>query len=55
MAKEEMLITEPQELMRWMSEHDVLMDISAEDIQLLLNYLDGHDYRHNIKWLYTII
>ena len=44
MAKEENLITEPQELMKWMSEHDVLMDISAEDIQLLLNYLDGHDY-----------
>lgn len=44
MAKEAMLITEPQELMRWMSEHDVLMDISAEDIQLILNYLDGHDY-----------
>ena len=44
MAKEENLITEPLELMKWMSEHDVLMDISAEDIQLLLNYLDGHDY-----------
>lgn len=44
MAKEENLITEPQELMKWMSENDVLMDISAEDIQLLLNYLDGHDY-----------
>jgi len=44
MAKERDLITEPQELMRWMSEHDVLMDISAEDIQLILNYLDGHDY-----------
>ena len=44
MAKEDVLITEPQELMKWMSEHDVLMDISAEDIRLLLNYLDGHDY-----------
>lgn len=44
MAKGSDLITEPQELMRWMSEHDVLMDISAEDIQLILNYLDGHDY-----------
>ena len=44
MAKEENLITEPQELMKWMSEHDVLMDISTEDIQLILNYLDGHDY-----------
>ena len=44
MAKEENLITEPQELMKWMAEHDVLMDVSAEDIQLLLNYLDGHDY-----------
>ncbi len=44
MAKEENLITEPQELMKWMSEHDVLMDVSVEDIQLLLNYLDGHDY-----------
>lgn len=44
MAKENVLITEPQELIRWMSDHDVLMDISAEDIQLILNYLDGHDY-----------
>lgn len=44
MIKEDVLITEPQELMQWMSEHDVLMDISVEDIQLLLNYLDGHDY-----------
>ena len=44
MAREVNLITEPQELMQWMSAHDVLMDISLEDIQLLLNYLEGHDF-----------
>ena len=44
MAREVNLITEPQELMQWMSTHDVLIDISSEDIQLLLNYLEGHDF-----------
>lgn len=44
MEKELELITEPQELMRWMSAHDILMNISIEDIGLLLNYMEGHDY-----------
>lgn len=44
MEKELELITEPQELMRWMSAHDILMNISIEDIGLLLNYMESHDY-----------
>lgn len=43
-VKEVELITEPKELMRWMAEHDVLMDLSQDDIQILLNYMEGHDY-----------
>ncbi len=42
------LITEPQELAKWMVEHDVLMDLSLEDIQLLLDYMGGHDYAMGI-------
>ena len=42
------LIEEPQELMKWMAEYDVLMDLSSEDIQLLLDYLGGHDYAMGI-------
>jgi len=48
MEKEIKLITEPQELMKWMAEHDVLMDLSKEDIQLLLDYMEGHDYAMGI-------
>ena len=48
MKKEIELIAEPQELMKWMAEHDVLMDLSKEDIQLLLDYMGGHDYAMGI-------
>ena len=48
MKKEIKLIAEPQELMKWMAEHDVLMDLSKEDIQLLLDYMGGHDYAMGI-------
>ena len=44
MERELELITEPQELMRWMSAHDILMNISMEDIGLLLAYMESHDY-----------
>jgi len=44
MDKEVKLIAEPQELMKWMSKNEVFMDISLEEIQILLNYLEGHDF-----------
>lgn len=44
MSKEVELITKPEELMKWMAAHDVLIDLSTEDITLLLDYLEGHDY-----------
>ena len=44
MDKEVKLIAEPQELMKWMSNNEVFLDISLEEIQILLNYLEGHDF-----------
>lgn len=44
MSNEVELITKPEELMKWMARHDVLMDLSSEDITMLLDYMEGHDY-----------
>lgn len=38
------LIKEPETVMCWLKEHDIFIKLSQEDIVLLLNYLEGHDY-----------
>lgn len=44
MHEEIELITKPEELKNWMKEHDVTMELSLEDIQLLMDYFESHDY-----------
>lgn len=39
------LITEPEELFEWMKEHDIFYKMNDKDAELLLNYMEGHDYR----------
>ena len=38
-------ITEPEELLNWMKEHEEFKVMNTEDAQILLNYMEGHDYR----------
>ena len=49
MGKEVKLFTEPDELLRWLDENDILMNLSKEDGQILLNYMEGHDYAIGIR------
>lgn len=44
MEKEVKLFTEPKELLNWLADNDILMNLSREDGQILLNYMEGHDY-----------
>ena len=44
MTKEIELITTPQELQKWMSDSDVQMEFSSDDLEILLGYLEGHGY-----------
>ena len=38
-------MTEPEELLNWMKEHEEFKVMDREDAQILLNYMEGHDYR----------
>ena len=49
MGKEVKLFTEPDELLSWLDENDILMNLSKEDGQILLNYMEGHDYAIGIQ------
>lgn len=44
MTREIELITTPQELQKWMSDNDVQMEFSGDDLEILLGYLEGHGY-----------
>ena len=44
MTREIELITTPQELQKWMSDNDVQMVFSSDDLEILLGYLEGHGY-----------
>lgn len=44
MEKEVILFTELEEVLSWLAENDILMNLSKEDAQILLNYMEGHDY-----------
>ena len=37
-------MTEPEELLNWMKEHEEFKVMNKEDAQILLNYMEGHDY-----------
>ena len=44
MQQEVKLFSEPEELVEWLDENDLLMWLEVEDAQILLNYMEGHDY-----------
>ena len=44
MDKEVALFTEPEELITWADQFDILLNITREEAELLLNYMEGHDY-----------
>lgn len=44
MTREIELITTPQELQKWMSDSNVQMEFSSDDLEILLGYLEGHGY-----------
>lgn len=44
MNKEVKLFTKPEELLAWLSQTDSPVNMSVEDAQILLNYMEGHDY-----------
>lgn len=44
MDAEVTLFTKPEELVAWLDDNDILMGIGVEDAQILLNYMEGHDY-----------
>ena len=45
MDKKVHYITEPEELLSWMKEHEDFKKMNSDDAQILLNYFEGHDYR----------
>lgn len=44
MEKEPQLITEPEELMAWLDNNDLLLTLDENEAKILLGYLEGHDY-----------
>ena len=50
MDKELTIITEPDELIAWAETFDILLNPSIEDAEILLNYMEGHDYAIGIDY-----
>jgi len=44
MDGEVQLFTEPNELLDWLDENDLLMGLDAKEAEVLLNYMEGHGY-----------
>ena len=44
MKSEIKIMEEPEELLAWIDEHDILMGIDLEDAKILFGYLEGHGY-----------
>lgn len=44
MDKELQIFAKPEELINWADTYDILLNPSIEDAELLLNYMEGHDY-----------
>lgn len=38
------LFAEPDELLSWLDENDLLMRLDAKEAEMLLNYMEGHGY-----------
>ena len=44
MDKEVAIFAKPEELITWADQFDILLNITREEAELLLNYMEGHDY-----------
>ena len=44
MKEEPHLITKPEELMKWIDNNDLLLELNEKEAKILLGYLEGHDY-----------
>lgn len=44
MEKNLQLITEPEKLMAWLDNNDLLLTLYEKEAKVLLGYLEGHDY-----------
>lgn len=49
MEKNLQLITEPEELMAWLDNNDLLLTFDEKEAKILLGYLEGHDYAIGIN------
>jgi len=45
MEKDRQLITQGKQIMDWLDENDILMNLSERDVTLLINYMEGHGYQ----------
>ncbi len=39
------LLEQPEALITWLNQQEVVFELSKEEAELLLGYMDGHDYR----------
>lgn len=44
MEQEIELFTKPEEVIQWIQKSGLSFDFSVEDAEILLGYLEGHDY-----------
>lgn len=44
MDEEVKLLTEPEELVHWLTENETSLEVSVDEAALLLQYMEGHDY-----------
>ena len=43
------LFSEPEELIAWAEAYDKQITPSIEDAAIMLNYMEGHDYRNGCR------
>jgi len=48
MEKDRQLITQGKQIMDWLDENDILMNLSEYGVTLLINYMEGHGYQLGI-------
>ncbi len=48
MNKEVKILTEPEELLAWVADAEPAFQMNREGAEILLNYMEGHDYRVGI-------
>ncbi|MDT2532165.1 hypothetical protein P7D93_20145 [Enterococcus raffinosus] len=54
MEQEIELFTKPEEVIQWIQKSGLSFDFSVEDAEILLGYLEGHDYTIGQDSRYTV-